>query len=214
MEIPPSEKKNSYLEYFKLLSNINNKGRKKNSEGLDTDQKRGLLMPTEEKYLSPDKSLKNKSNKSDSNKKGKKDKGYKSKIKSKKGSLPMTPVDEEIKKNIEFIHSENTMNETMKKTLEENNKERDINLPEDVDTNRFDNPQYKYASAPVSNKNSDMHESIFSNTMKLAAFRASEVKKRNKDMVMKYGEPEMLRSSRCELDFIKKLHGAALTIQN
>ena len=68
------------------------------------------------------------------------------------------------------------MSDTMKKTLEENNKERDIDIDLGNDSVRFRDTSLKYASAPVSNKNSDRNESIFSNTMKLATLRASEIK--------------------------------------
>ena len=112
------------------------------------------------------------------------------------------------------MQTDDEMNDTMKKTLEENNKEREINLINDHDSSVNKNMKFKYASAPVSNKSSNKNESIFSNSMKLAAFRASELKKRNKEFTRLYGDPRMLGNTRYEHDFIKILHNAALTIQD
>lgn len=125
-------------------------------------------------------------------------------------------VDEEIKRNIILLNTDDNISDTLnKKTLEENNKERDINLfTENNDSSRFKNMTFKYSSAPVSNKNSDCHESIFSNSMKFAAFRASEMKKRNKDFIRKYGNPEMVDNTRYQHEFLKILHSSALTVQN
>jgi len=177
-----SQNKNSYLDIFKMFTNMakSKNGRKSNQIWMFDEKKYPPLIQTEEKHLSPERSNKNKSNKSDSNKKTmKKEKEKpqnKPKTNFKRISQPITPANEELKRNIELIKPEDTMSETMKKTLEENNKEREINIELDSDSMRFKNTNIKYASAPVSNKNSDNNESIFSNTMKLAAQRASEVK--------------------------------------
>lgn len=158
----------------------------------------------------------NKTTKAESNKKHKKKlKGDKSKSKHiYKRSQPISRAEEEIKRNINLMQTDDDMNDTMKKTLEENNKEREINLLNDHDSSMNKNMTFKYASAPASNKSSNKHESIFSNSMKLAAFRASELKKRNKEFTKQYGDPKMLDNTKYEHDFIKVLHNAALTIQD
>lgn len=107
-------------------------------------------------------------------------------------------------------------NETMKKTLEENNKEREINLFSDNQMSSQQKNTTQNLLFLESNKlnDSQTHESIFSNSMKLTAFRANEVKKRNEKFIKLYGKDKPLKSQKLKMNFIKTLHNAALTIQN
>ena len=210
--------KNYYLEMFKALTNAANKSQNRRLKGelSGSEIKYSNLLKSDELNLSPAKSQ-NKSQVSDSHKKSKKkEKTHKAKLKHHKKRAPqqMSMLDEEITHNITLLHHDDQLNETMKKTLEENNKEREINLFNENETSKFKNQTFKYASAPVSNKNSDVHDSIFSSSMKLAAYRASELKKKNQDLIQKYGRPDKATNPKYEREFIKKLHSAALTIQN
>ena len=155
----------------------------------------------------------NKSQKSDSHIIPKNKEKESRSIKKKQNNASASMANEEAKHTMALLNMDDHINDTMKKTLEENNKEREINIFNDDHSSRY-NHSLKYVSAPVSNKHSDAADSIFSNSMKLAAFRASELKKRNRKLIMKYGSRDMMYNSRFELDFIKKLHNAALTIQN
>lgn len=149
----------------------------------------------------------NRSQKSDSNIANKsRSKSKEPTLKSSKKRLtqPLSSlVDRQIKNDISLFNIGSEGSGTMKKTLEENNKEREINLVTENESERHRNDTLKYASAPTSNKNSDTHESIFTHSMKLAAYRASELKKRNRDLIQKYGSKSCLSSSKLELDFIK-----------
>lgn len=211
-----------YLEYFKLLTSKNKKrsrsGQPDESKAHHFDNELHLNKPiVEDMKMSMDLSQNNnRSQKSESNKKAKKK--QKSKNQNPKNAFkrqqPMSKADLEIEHNLNLIHTDDNMEDTMKKTLEENNKEREINLLTDNDSARFKNMTFKYASAPISNKNSDGHESIFSNSMKLAAYRASELKKRNKEFIKMYGNPKMVGNAKYEHEFLKILHSAALSIQD
>ena len=126
------------------------------------------------------------------------------------------PLSRAEKEDLNLIPTDENIDSTMKKTLEENNKEKDIYLLEDENSARDFNKNmtFKYSSAPVSNKHSDGNESIFSNSMKLAAFRAAELKKRSRLFIKKYGDKQYIDNPRYEHEFLKILHNAALTIQD
>jgi hypothetical protein len=216
-----SSQTNIFLEYFKILTGKNKKrSRSKQNRDSSTtklDLEPNLTRPIGEVLkASMDRSQNNNSIKNVSNKKSK---IHTTKPSNKyKRNEPKTRLDQEIDRNMNMMRTDEnmgSMSDTMKKTLEENNKERDINLLTDnIDSERVKNMTFKYASAPVSNKNADGHDSIFSNSTKFAAFRASELKMRNKKFMQLYGNTRMLGNSRYEHELIKILHNAAMTIQD
>lgn len=123
-------------------------------------------------------------------------------------------IDHRVRNDITLLNPDTSEQESMKKTIEEKKRGRTGDFFAENNSSRYKEISYKHGSAPVSNKHSDNNESIFSNSMKLAAFRAGELKKRNKELVKKYGDPKHLPSAKYELELIKQLHNAALTIQN
>ena len=98
------------------------------------------------------------------------------------------------------------MNSTMKKTLEANNREKDIREESKNGNSRFTSPKKSDAD--------ETHKSAFSSSMKLAAYRASELKKRNKELIRKYSGNRRIYNEKQERGFIKMIHSAAITIQN
>ena len=85
-----------------------------------------------------------------------------------------------IRSEINLFNVEPDMTSTMKKTLEENNRERDI-LEEN--SKHILNSKLSSPNKSVSNVKQG---SILNDSRKLAAFRASELKKRNRTLIQKY----------------------------
>jgi hypothetical protein len=108
------------------------------------------------------------------------------------------------------------LNDATKKTLEENNKEREINLFSDNEVSSQQKNTTQNLLFLQANKLNDSQtpDTIFSNSMKLTAFRASEVKKRNEKLIEMYGHGKSMKSQKLQMNLIKTLHNAALTIQN
>jgi phage protein D len=125
-------------------------------------------------------------------------------------------MEKEIKKNIHQVNSDKNISTHSKKQEFDKVKLEDINLfTENDEVNKLEGQSnHKHTSAPASNKHSDGAPSIFTNTMKMAAFRASKFKSKNKKLIIRYGDPDRLKDTKYELSLLKKLHNAAFTIQN
>ena len=117
--------------------------------------------------------------------------------------------DQTIKNEMNIFNVEPDFGSTMKKTLEENNRERDI-LKENSKKKDLNS---KFSSAQKSELKTDSQKSILSQSLKLVAYRASEIKKRNIELIESFGRKKHY-NHREERNFIKNLHNAALTIQN